>query len=141
MKKDKNILALFLRDIAFYAAVIVIASGSVIGILFGASLITELLSGIVSIEAGLVTIFTIAGVTLYIDFRPEKKKPRGKTGSGRTGSGKTGSGRTRLKRDGLHSLIKTARGQTAMCLSPGGYSVIEQVLVTVPLSGLLYRWE
>ena len=95
MKKDKNILALFLCDIAFYAAVIVIASGSVIGILFGASLITELLSGIVSIEAGLVTIFTIAGVALYIDFRPEKKKPRGKTGSGRTGSGKTGSGRTR----------------------------------------------
>ena len=108
MKKDKNILALFLRDIAFYAAVIVIASGSVIGILFGASLITELLSGIVSIEAGLVTIFTIAGVALYIDFRPEKKKPRGKTGSGKTGSGKTGSGRTGSGRTGC--ACKTSSG-------------------------------
>ena len=80
MKKDTNVFVLFVREMALYAAGIIIAAGSIIGILYGANLIAEFLSGFITVEMGLLTLFTIAGVALYIDFRPEKKKAHGHRG-------------------------------------------------------------
>lgn len=80
MKKDTNVFGLFVREMVLYAAGIIIAAGSIIGILYGANLIAEFLSGFITVEMGLLTLFTIAGVALYIDFRPEKKKAHGHRG-------------------------------------------------------------
>ena len=81
MKKEKDLFGLLIRDIAAYAAEIIIAACSIIGILYGVSLIAELLCGILTIEMGLFIFFTIAGLALYIDFRPEKKNARSRQGN------------------------------------------------------------
>lgn len=96
MKKEKSFVTSLLRDAALYAAGIIVASVSIIGILCGASVIVDFLSGLMTVEIGLPILFTVAGAALYIDFRPEKKKAHTKRRNDSkrpvTGSVKAGRG-------------------------------------------------
>ena len=67
MKKEKSFVTSLLRDAALYAAGIIVASVSIIGILCGASVIVDFLSGLMTVEIGLPILFTVAGAALYIE--------------------------------------------------------------------------
>ncbi len=87
MKKENNLLVLIIRDIAGYAAEILLVLVAIIGVFYAFDLIVELFSGIVNLVTGLFILFAIAGMALYIDFKPEKRQPRGKSKATRQASG------------------------------------------------------
>ena len=83
MKKRKNqdnYFVVLLTEICVFAAEILAAAGLIVGFLYGVSFIAEILSSFVTVEMGLFVFFTIAGLALYIDFRPEKRRRESRRG-------------------------------------------------------------
>ncbi len=80
MKKEKSLFGMFMRDLAYYAAEIALVAGAIIGILYVVNLLAECLRSFITVESGLLVLFSIAGSALYIDFRPEIKPARGRRG-------------------------------------------------------------
>lgn len=98
MKKEKNVLELIIREFSVYAVEIVLALGAILGVLYSVSFIAEFFSGLVDIGAGLLVVFLIAGLALYIDFKPDEKKQPGKhcNSASRTSALSSSSGMIRV---------------------------------------------
>ena len=81
MKKEKNYLGMLIKEFAVYAVEIILAAGAIIGAFYVVNLLADCLGSFVTIEMGLLVLFTMAGLALYIDFRPDKEDSREKRSS------------------------------------------------------------
>ena len=79
MKKDRSMAGMLFWELAVGAAELILIGAAFFGVLYAIGFLAELFHGMVSVSTAVFVIFTIAGVLLYIDFRPSRtKKPTAK---------------------------------------------------------------
>ncbi len=78
MKKEKNELALFIKELFFCAAKIVIATATLLGFFYSVGCIVEVFSSVITMSMGMLALFTFGGLVFYIESIPSghKKKSR-----------------------------------------------------------------
>lgn len=75
MKKECNLFRLLVKALALYAAEIILVIGVVAGVFYAVGFVSELFSGAADLETGILVLFTIAGMALFIDFKRGGNSP------------------------------------------------------------------
>lgn len=65
---------LLMMELAVGAAELILVGAAVFGVLYAIGFVAELCQGLVNVSTAVFVLFTIAGVLLYLDFRPSVKK-------------------------------------------------------------------
>lgn len=93
MKKKCNLFRLLVKALALYAAEIILVIGVVAGVFYAVGFVSELLSGAADLETGILVLFTIAGMALFIDFKRGGEQSCAKRGRNSASSAAHASGK------------------------------------------------
>jgi hypothetical protein len=67
---EKNEVAMMLGGLLVLVIKIALGTAAVVGVFYAAGYLVELLSGVVTLSAGMFVILTVAGLIIYLDSRP-----------------------------------------------------------------------
>ena len=78
MKENRNELAMLVGEALLFVIRVLFCAAALIGVVYVIGYIVECFSGIITLSAGMFVIMTIAGLTIYHDYRPQRRQNTGR---------------------------------------------------------------